>query len=75
VTYLLYMASVDLPPGYVAMALRPVDISRLSAAAPPLTEAQQAELRARLDAYATAPHERRTWDDVEDSISRQGRES
>jgi hypothetical protein len=65
VSYLLYLASVDLPPGYVAMALRPVDVSRLAAEAPPLTVAQQAELRARLDAYAQNPDDRRPWADTE----------
>lgn len=69
VRYLLYLASVGLPPGYVAMALQPVDVSRLTAEAPPLTAAQHAELRARLDAYANNPQDRRTWEDLEEHIS------
>lgn len=69
ITYLLYLASVGLPPGYVAMALRPVETSRLTTEASPLTEAQRAELRARLDAYARNPHDRRSWDDVEEMIA------
>ena len=71
VSYLLYLASVDLPPGYVAMALRPVGVSRLAAEAPPLTVAQQAELRARLDAYANTPDDRRSWADAETRMTTQ----
>jgi hypothetical protein len=74
VTYLLYLASLGLPAGYVAMALRPVEESQLSANTPPLTAAQQAELRIRLDAYANAPQDRRLWEEEEDSIPTPGRE-
>jgi putative addiction module component (TIGR02574 family) len=75
VRYLLYLASVGLPSGYVAIALQPVEVSRLTAEAPPLTSAQQAELRARLDAYANNPQDRRTWEEVADSFSRKHHES
>lgn len=47
VTYVLYLASVALVPGYVVMALRPLDAVEVSKEAPPLTVAQQDELRAR----------------------------
>lgn len=74
VTYLLYLASVGLPAGYIAMALRPVDVSQLTAEAPPLTEVQYTELRARLAAYAANPHDRYTWDEMMDSLAHKHRE-
>jgi hypothetical protein len=51
ITYLLYLASVGLPSGYIAMALRPVEAPQSMEIGSLLTEAQQAEFQKRLDAY------------------------